>query len=63
MEHLHDAALTADELVRASGVDPGEGAAALMALELAGQVMLEDGVLPRGSLGSRVHADDLVLAR
>ncbi len=44
IEHLHDAALTADELVRASGLDPGEGAAALMALELAGQVMLEDGV-------------------
>jgi DNA processing protein len=44
MEHLRDAALTADELVRASGLDPGEGAAALMELELAGQVMLEDGV-------------------
>ena len=38
------AALTADELVRASGLDPGEGAAALMELELAGEVMLEDGV-------------------
>ena len=44
MEHLRDAALTADELVRASGLDPGEGAAALMELELAGEVMLEDGV-------------------
>jgi DNA processing protein len=44
MAHLRDAALTADELVRASGLDPGEGAAALMALELAGEVMLEDGV-------------------
>ena len=44
MAHLRDAALTADELVRASGLDPGEGAAALMELELAGQVMLEDGV-------------------
>ena len=44
MAHLRDAALTADELVRASGLDPGEGAAALMELELAGEVMLEDGV-------------------
>ena len=44
MAHLRDAALTADELVRASGFDPGEGAAALMELELAGEVMLEDGV-------------------
>ncbi len=44
MEHLHDAALTADELVRASGLDPGEGAAALMELELAREVLLEDGV-------------------
>ena len=44
MAHLRDAALTADELVRASGLDPGEAAAALMELELAGEVMLEDGV-------------------
>ena len=44
MAHLRDAALTADELVRASGLDPGEAAAALMELELAGAVMLEDGV-------------------
>ncbi len=44
LAHLRDAALTADELVRASGLDPGEGAAALMELELAGEVMLEDGV-------------------
>ena len=44
MAHLRDAALTADELVRASGLDPGEGAAALMELELAGEVILEDGV-------------------
>jgi DNA processing protein len=36
--------LTADELVRASGVEPGEGAAALVELELAGRVTLEDGV-------------------
>ena len=34
---LRDAALTADELVRASGLDPGEAAAALMELELAGR--------------------------
>jgi DNA processing protein len=44
LAHLRDAALTADELVRASGLEPGVGAAALMELELAGQVMLEDGV-------------------
>ena len=44
MAHLRDAALTADELVRASGLDPGDGAAALMELELAGEVLLEDGV-------------------
>ncbi len=44
MAHLRDAPLTADELVRASGLDPGEGAAALMELELAGEVLLEDGV-------------------
>jgi predicted Rossmann fold nucleotide-binding protein DprA/Smf involved in DNA uptake len=41
--------LTADELVRASGVGPGEGAAALVELELAGRVTLEDGVF-RSSL-------------
>jgi DNA processing protein len=35
---------TADELLRASAVDPGEGAAALIELELAGRVTLEDGV-------------------
>ncbi|HEX4745789.1 MAG TPA: DNA-processing protein DprA [Gaiellaceae bacterium] len=35
---------TADELVRASGVEPGAGAAALVELELAGRVTLEDGV-------------------
>ena len=37
-------ALTADEIVRASGVEPGAGAAALVELELAGRVTLEDGV-------------------
>jgi DNA processing protein len=35
---------TADELVRASGVDPAAGAAALVELELAGRITLEDGV-------------------
>ena len=36
--------LTADEVVRVSGLDAGEGAAALVELELAGRVTLEDGV-------------------
>ena len=36
--------MRADELVRASGLDPGDAAAALMELELAREVMLEDGV-------------------
>jgi DNA processing protein len=44
LARLRDSALTADELVRASGIDPGESAAALTALELAGQVTVEDGV-------------------
>lgn len=37
-------ALSADELFRASGVDSGEGAAALIELELAGRVAHEDGM-------------------
>lgn len=37
-------ALTADELLRTSGIEPGEGSAALIELELAGRVTLEDGV-------------------
>jgi DNA processing protein len=41
---LGEGALTADELVRSTGVDPAEGAAALMELELAGRVASEDGV-------------------
>jgi DNA processing protein len=41
---LRDSALTADELVRSSGIDPGESAAALIELELAGRVTVEDGV-------------------
>ena len=44
MERLAEGALTADELVRASGMDPAGASAALMELELAGQVTLEDGV-------------------
>jgi DNA processing protein len=41
---LRDGALTGDELVRAAGVDPGAAAAALVELELARHVVLEDGV-------------------
>jgi predicted Rossmann fold nucleotide-binding protein DprA/Smf involved in DNA uptake len=44
LARLRDSALTADELVRASGIDAGEGAAVLTALELAGQVTVEDGL-------------------
>jgi DNA processing protein len=44
LEQLTSSALTADELARAAALDPGESAAALMELELAGRVTLEDGV-------------------
>ena len=44
LERLGGGALTGDEVVRASGSDPGAGAAALVELELAGRVTLEDGV-------------------
>jgi len=44
LERLRDGALTADELVRVSGVDPAQASAALMELELARLVALEDGV-------------------
>jgi DNA processing protein len=44
LERLRDGALTADELVRASGVAPADASAALMELELARRVALEDGV-------------------
>jgi DNA processing protein len=44
LARLRESALTGDELVRASGIEPGESAAALTALELAGQVTVEDGV-------------------
>jgi DNA processing protein len=42
--HLGRGAATADELLRAAGVDPAEGAAALVELELARRVEVEDGV-------------------
>ena len=41
---LSGSALTADELVRATALDPGASAAALTELELAGRVTFEDGV-------------------
>ena len=41
---LSSTALTGDELGRAAALDPAESAAALMELELAGRVTLEDGV-------------------
>ena len=44
LERLRDGALTGDELVRASGIDPAHASAALMELELARRVALEDGV-------------------
>jgi DNA processing protein len=43
-ERLRDGPLTADELVRASGIDSSQASAALMELELARLVTLEDGV-------------------
>ena len=44
LERLRDGALTADELMRDSGIDPGAAAAALVELELSRSVSLEDGV-------------------
>ena len=44
LARLRNEPATADELVRASGVSPGEASAALIELELAGQVNVEDGV-------------------
>jgi DNA processing protein len=44
LARLGEGTFTADELLRASAVDPGEGSAALIELELAGRVTLEDGV-------------------
>ena len=44
LEQLHDGAWTADELVRASGIEAAQASAALLELELARLVELEDGV-------------------
>ena len=44
LAQLSGSALTVDELVRATSLDPGASAAALMELELAGRVTFEDGV-------------------
>ena len=44
LERLSSGAFTADELLRASGGDPAACSAALIELELAGRVTLEDGV-------------------
>ena len=44
LERLRDGPLTADELMRAAGLAPAEGSAALMELELTGLVTLEDGL-------------------
>ncbi len=44
LAQLDDAPLSADELVRAAGVEASKAAAALVELELAGRVLLEDGV-------------------
>lgn len=44
LERLQDGPLTADELVRVSGVEPALASAALVELELGRRVALEDGV-------------------
>lgn len=44
LARLGEGALTADELVRAAGVDPAQASAALLELELAGRVAVEDGI-------------------
>ena len=44
LERLRDGALTADELVRAVELDTAQASAALIELELAGRIALEDGV-------------------
>jgi DNA processing protein len=44
LSRLSEQALTADELVRVTGLEPSQGAAALVELELAGRVTIEDGV-------------------
>ena len=44
LERLREGARTADELVRSAGLEPGEASAALVELELAKLVALDDGV-------------------
>ena len=44
LERLRDGALTGDELVRTSGIDSAAASAALVELELARRIALEDGV-------------------
>ena len=44
LERLRESALTADELVRACGIEAADASAALLELELAGLVALDDGV-------------------
>jgi DNA processing protein len=44
LARLGDGPLTADEIVRATGLSPADGSAALMELELTGAVTFEDGV-------------------
>ncbi len=44
LDRLREGALTADEVVRTSGLDPASAAAALVELELARRIELEDGV-------------------
>ena len=43
LERLRDGPSTADELVRAAGLDPAQASAALVELELAGRVALDEG--------------------
>jgi DNA processing protein len=51
LQRLGEGALTADELARFSGLDPAEASAALVELELASLITLEDGVY-RASAGA-----------
>jgi DNA processing protein len=44
LDRLGEGPLTADEIVRVAGVDPAAAAAALVELELARRIVLEDGV-------------------
>ena len=44
LDRLREGALTADEVVRIAGFDPASTAAALVELELARRIELEDGV-------------------